>query len=106
MPSRIPLSISVTCLPTEHPLQLPSVTDYWYIVALNSGGASPTWRGGVGYCPPVGAEQREDAAPRHIEVHAAQHTQLLVRLLQALHVDRRPLDLVVGGMLMTASVEG
>jgi hypothetical protein len=31
-------------LPMEHPLQLLSVTDYWYIVALNSGGASSTWR--------------------------------------------------------------
>ena len=36
----------------------------------------------------VGAEQGEDAAPRHVEVHAAQHVQLLVRLLQALHADR------------------
>ena len=36
----------------------------------------------------VGAEQREDAAPCHVEVHAAQHVQLLVRLLEAPHVDR------------------
>jgi hypothetical protein len=39
-------------LPTEHFLQLLSVTDYWYIVTLNSGGASSTWRreaiGGAG----------------------------------------------------------
>jgi len=45
--------------------------------------------------------------PRHLEVHAAQHTQLLVRLLQALHVDRRPLDPIgCWRMLMTASMEG
>ena len=37
----------------------------------------------------VGAEQREDAAPRHVEVHAAQHVQVLVGLLQSLHADRR-----------------
>ena len=43
-----------------------------------------------GLARPVGAEQGEDAAPRHVEVHAAQHVQLLVRLLQALHVDRGP----------------
>ena len=36
----------------------------------------------------VGAEQGEDAAPRHVEVHAAQHAQLVVRLLQALNTDR------------------
>jgi hypothetical protein len=47
MPSSVPLSISVTCLPTEHPLQLLNVTDYWYIVPLNSGGASSTWRRAV-----------------------------------------------------------
>ena len=35
----------------------------------------------------VGAEQGEDAAPRHVEVHAAQHAQLLVRLLKSLHAD-------------------
>ena len=42
-----------------------------------------------GLARPVRAEQGEDAAPRHVEVHAAQHLQVLVRLLQALHVDRR-----------------
>ncbi len=47
-----------------------------------------------GLARPVRAEQGEDAAPRHLEVHAAQHAQLLVRLLQALHLDRRPLDLI------------
>jgi hypothetical protein len=33
-------------LPTEHLLGLLSVTNYWYIVALNSGGAraAPSWR--------------------------------------------------------------
>jgi predicted ATPase/DNA-binding SARP family transcriptional activator len=36
----------------------------------------------------VGAEQGEDAAPRHVEVHAAQRAHLLVGLLQTLHVDR------------------
>src|SRR6476661_8026781 len=37
MPSSVPLSISVTCLPMEHLLlQLLGVTDYWYIVALSS----------------------------------------------------------------------
>ncbi|OKI46781.1 hypothetical protein A6A27_36985 [Micromonospora sp. CB01531] len=30
-----------------------------------------------GLARPVGAEQGEDAAPRHVEVHAAQHVQLL-----------------------------
>jgi hypothetical protein len=32
----------VICLPTEHLLQLLSVTDYWYIVTMNSDGASST----------------------------------------------------------------
>ena len=41
-----------------------------------------------GLARPVGAEQGEDAAPRHVEVDAAQHPQLLVRLLQTLDVDR------------------
>jgi hypothetical protein len=45
MPSRIPLSISVICLPTEHLLGLLSDTDYWYIVTLNSGSASRNCRG-------------------------------------------------------------
>ncbi len=40
-----------------------------------------------GLARPVRAEQGEDAAPRHVEVHAAQHLQFLVRLLQALNVD-------------------
>jgi hypothetical protein len=31
-----------------------------------------------GLARPVRAEQGEDAAPRHLEVHAAQHRQLLV----------------------------
>ena len=44
MPSSVPLSISVICLLTEHLLELLSVTDYWYIVTLNSGAASSTWR--------------------------------------------------------------
>jgi hypothetical protein len=42
-----------------------------------------------GLARPVGAEQGENAAPRHVEVHAAQHLQLLVGLLQTLHVDDR-----------------
>jgi MFS transporter len=46
-----------------------------------------------GLARPVRAEQGEDA-PRHLEVHAAQHAQLLVRLLQALHLDRRPPRLI------------
>ena len=46
-----------------------------------------------GLARPVRAEQGEDAAPRDVEVDAAQHVQLLVGLLQALHVDRGPLDL-------------
>src|SRR5579864_1673243 len=33
----------------------------------------------------VGAQQGEDAAAGHIEVHPAQHVQVLVRLLQARH---------------------
>src|SRR5258708_21206536 len=40
----------------------------------------------------VGAEQGEYAASRYGEFHAAQHLQLLVRLLQALHADH--LDLL------------
>ena len=36
----------------------------------------------------VGPEQGEDTAPRHIEVHAAQHVLVLVRLFKVLHVDR------------------
>jgi len=34
----------------EHPLQLLSVTDYWYIVTLNSGGASLMRRREVSAC--------------------------------------------------------
>ena len=37
MPSSVPLSISVICLPIGHLLQLLSVTSYQYIVALSSG---------------------------------------------------------------------
>jgi hypothetical protein len=44
MPSSVPLSISVICLTTEHLLHLLSVTDYQYIVALNSDGARSAWR--------------------------------------------------------------
>ena len=40
-----------------------------------------------GLARPVRAEQGENAAARHVEVHAAQHLQLLVRLLQTLHMD-------------------
>ena len=40
MPSSVPLSISVICLPTEPP-RLLSATDYWYIVALTSRVSSP-----------------------------------------------------------------
>src|ERR1017187_6252031 len=36
----------------------------------------------------IGAEQGEDAAPRHVKVHAAQHAQLRVRLLKTPHLDR------------------
>src|SRR5258708_34724565 len=36
----------------------------------------------------VGAEQGEDAAPRHVEGPSAQHPQLLVRLLKTVHADR------------------
>jgi hypothetical protein len=36
----------------------------------------------------VRAEQGEDAAPGHLEIYPAQHPQLPVRLLQALHLDR------------------
>ena len=46
-----------------------------------------------GLARPVRAEQGEDAAPRHLEVDAAQDLQLLVRLLQALNMDRRALDM-------------
>ena len=44
----------------------------------------------------VRAEQGEDAAPRHVEVHAAQNLQLPIRFLQALHVDCRPLERIGG----------
>jgi hypothetical protein len=60
-------------------------------VGLEQRGQDPHDRG---LARPVGAEQGEDAAPRHVEVHASQHPQLLVRLRQALHVDRRPLGLI------------
>ena len=46
MPSSVPLSISVICLPTEH-LPIPLLLNdaqYQYIVALNSAGASPDLR--------------------------------------------------------------
>ena len=54
-------------------------------VGLEQGGQDLHDRG---LARPVRAEQGEDAAPRHVEVHAAQHMQVLVRLLQALHLDR------------------
>jgi hypothetical protein len=60
-------------------------------VGLQQGGQDRDHRGLAG---PVRAEQGEDAAPRDLEVHAAQHAQLLVRLVQALYLDRRPLGLV------------
>jgi hypothetical protein len=41
-----------------------------------------------GLAGPVGAQQREDAAARHLEVHALQDVQLLVGLLDALYSDR------------------
>ena len=41
-----------------------------------------------GLARPVRAEQGEDAAPRDLEVHAAQHLQLRVRLRQAVDADR------------------
>jgi hypothetical protein len=42
-----------------------------------------------GLARPVRAQQGKNAAPLHVEVHAAQHVQFLVRLLEALHVDRQ-----------------
>jgi hypothetical protein len=47
-----------------------------------------------GLARPIGAEQGEDATGRHLEVRAAQHPQLLVRLLQTPHANRGPLDLI------------
>ena len=45
MPSSVPLSISVTCLPMEHLLaRLLGVIDYQYIVTLNSRLASVALR--------------------------------------------------------------
>ena len=41
----------------------------------------------------VGTEQGEDAAPRDVELDAAQHVQLVIRLLQGVHVDRWTPDL-------------
>jgi hypothetical protein len=41
MPSSVPLSISVIWPPTETPPRLLSVTDYWYIVTLNSDRVKP-----------------------------------------------------------------
>src|SRR5450759_1442770 len=49
MPSSVPLSISVTCLPTEHLLVLLSGTGYLYIVTLSSGGQVPRGYGGCGH---------------------------------------------------------
>ena len=55
----------------------------------------------------VGAEQGEDAAPRHVEVHAAQHVQLLVRLLQALHAGSPgPAVAVIGTSLVSGVFSG
>ena len=62
MPSSVPLSISVICLPTEHLLQLLSVTDYWYIVTVNSGGASSAWGRGCRLLPPEGPATTEGSA--------------------------------------------
>src|SRR5262245_5048076 len=55
MPSSVPLSISVTSLPTEHLLlQLLSTADYQYIVTLTSWSASRAGKhegGRVGWVP-------------------------------------------------------
>lgn len=47
---------------------------------------------GRGLARPVGTEQGEDVAPRHVEVHAAQHFELPVGLLETLHTNRRTGD--------------
>ena len=39
MPSSVPLSISVNCLPIERPFQVLSATSYRYMVSLTSGAA-------------------------------------------------------------------
>jgi len=51
----------------------------------------------------IRAEQGEDATPLHLEVDAAQDVDVLVRLLQALYLDRRLLDLN-GGHLVVRSL--
>ena len=56
-------------------------------VRADQGGKDPHQGGLTG---PVRPEKGEDAAPRHVEVHTAQHMQVPVRLLQGVHVDRRP----------------
>src|SRR6185503_4263354 len=53
-------------------------------VGLEQGGEDPHHRGLAGA---VGAEQGEDASPRDVEVNAAQHLELAVRLLQPLYVN-------------------
>src|SRR5687767_1303490 len=73
MPSSVPLSISVTCLPIEHLLpQLLSVSDYQYIVSLNSRSASLDRKVWVRACgwefgtpAPSGARRGPIAAQRH-----------------------------------------
>jgi hypothetical protein len=54
----------------------------------------------------VGAQQGEDAAPRDVEVDAAQHVQALVGLLQGAHVDRGLVGARVGRQGHDDSVQG
>jgi hypothetical protein len=54
------------------------------VIRLEQGGENPHDRGLAGA---VGAEQREDASTRHVEVHALQHLQFPKGLLQSMDLD-------------------
>ena len=60
-----------------------AVDDGGPCVGLEQGGQDPYDRG---LARTVRAEEGEDAASRHVEVDAAEHLQLLERLLDALHM--------------------
>src|SRR6202011_4936446 len=58
------------------------------VIRFEQGGEDSHDRGLAGA---VGAEQREDASARHVEVHTLEHMQFLIGLLQSMDLDRHVL---------------
>jgi hypothetical protein len=71
------------------------------LVGLEQGGQDPDDGGLAGA---VRAQQREDAAPLDVEVDAAQDLEVLVRLLQVVHLDGGFLD--DGGHVSSVLLQG